>query len=221
MSEKRNVRLEMAPGIYDKLTELFNGVELVSDEDIVEELGIGPSHFYLKVLRELGYVAIDLDCRYRKIKDFPERGIDLTYEYKGLNGPKPTKLRAFRHPEEFKSTSVQVGGSHYKKYKCQPITLSIATRMSGTQLLVLKYIMRYQDKNGLEDLKKAKHLCDMCIELKDFSPVVKRKLYLVSEFIQVNNLTGIIARLTEGIAVCNWESVLNDIQTLINEYEAK
>ena len=32
---------------------------------------------------------------------------------------------------------------------------------------VIKYVTRYKDKNGVEDLQKAKHYIDLLIELED------------------------------------------------------
>ena len=32
---------------------------------------------------------------------------------------------------------------------------------------VIKYVTRYKDKNGLQDLQKAKHYIDMLIEMED------------------------------------------------------
>ncbi len=55
----------------------------------------------------------------------------------------------------------QVGGNHYKRYKIHPITFAIANNLSMLQGDAIKYIVRFRDKNDIEDLKKALH----CIEL--------------------------------------------------------
>jgi len=57
----------------------------------------------------------------------------------------------------------QVGGSHYKNYKIQPIEYTLANSLNFCQGNVIKYITRYKDKNGVEDLKKAKHYIDILI----------------------------------------------------------
>jgi hypothetical protein len=54
----------------------------------------------------------------------------------------------------------QVGGSHYENMELQPITV-MGSNFTDEQFEgylagnVLKYIMRYRNKNGVEDLKKA------------------------------------------------------------------
>jgi hypothetical protein len=55
----------------------------------------------------------------------------------------------------------QIGGSHYKHYKIQPIEFFMANQLSYDTCGVIKYAMRHQNKNGLEDLRKAKHLLEL------------------------------------------------------------
>ena len=61
---------------------------------------------------------------------------------------------------------VQVGGGHYKKYTIQPVEFITKNKLGFLEGCVIKRICRYEDKNGLEDLKKAKHEIDLLIELK-------------------------------------------------------
>ena len=66
-----------------------------------------------------------------------------------------------------KSLSKQIGGSHYKQYKIQPFEFIHKNNLSYFQGCVIKYIVRYQDKNNpIEDLEKAKEYIDMLIELE-------------------------------------------------------
>lgn len=58
----------------------------------------------------------------------------------------------------------QVGGDHYKKYAIQPVEYIVANRMGFCEGNVIKYVTRYQDKNGIEDLKKARHFLDILID---------------------------------------------------------
>jgi hypothetical protein len=62
---------------------------------------------------------------------------------------------------------VQVGGSHYKKYKIQPMEYSMANGLDPCQHTAIKYITRFRDKGGIEDLIKAKHTIDLLIELEN------------------------------------------------------
>ena len=59
---------------------------------------------------------------------------------------------------------VQIGGDHYKDYAIQPVEFIEANNLSFAQGCVIKYILRYKDKNGIEDLKKAKHYIDLIID---------------------------------------------------------
>jgi hypothetical protein len=59
----------------------------------------------------------------------------------------------------------QVGGNHYTKLAIQPMEYSMKNNLSALQHTIIKYITRYKDKNGLDDLLKAKHCIDMLIEL--------------------------------------------------------
>lgn len=57
----------------------------------------------------------------------------------------------------------QVGGDHYSKYTIQPIEFILKNNLSYLQGNVLKYILRYKDKNGKQDLEKAMHYLEMMI----------------------------------------------------------
>lgn len=62
--------------------------------------------------------------------------------------------------------NVQVGGSHYKDMPIQPIEYIHRNGLGFIAGNVVKYITRYEKKNGLEDLKKARHYIDLLIELE-------------------------------------------------------
>lgn len=61
---------------------------------------------------------------------------------------------------------IQVGGSHYKKYKIQPAEYNHANGLDWFQGNIVKYITRFRDKNGKEDLEKIIHYAQMLIELE-------------------------------------------------------
>jgi hypothetical protein len=61
----------------------------------------------------------------------------------------------------------QVGGDHYSKLAIQPVEYINANGLGYLAGNVVKYITRYKDKNGLQDLQKAKHYVQMLIELED------------------------------------------------------
>lgn len=60
----------------------------------------------------------------------------------------------------------QVGGSHYKDKAIQPIEYIHANNLGFCAGNVIKYVTRYKEKNGVQDLEKAKHYLEMLIELE-------------------------------------------------------
>ena len=60
---------------------------------------------------------------------------------------------------------IQEGGNHYKKYPIQPIVFCHANKIPPLESSIIKYVVRHKDKNGLEDLKKARHTIDILIKL--------------------------------------------------------
>ena len=82
----------------------------------------------------------------------------------------PTQQEA--HTEETKpiqqvsAAGTQVGGNHYTKLAIQPMRYSMENGLDALQHTVIKYVTRFRDKNGIEDLEKAKHCIDMLIEFE-------------------------------------------------------
>jgi len=69
--------------------------------------------------------------------------------------------------DEGNAMTKQVGGDHYSKLAIQPVEYITANHLTYLQGNIVKYITRYKDKNGLEDLQKAKHYVEMLIELEE------------------------------------------------------
>lgn len=61
----------------------------------------------------------------------------------------------------------QVGGSHYAKFAIQPLEFIVRNNIPFLEGNVIKYVVRWKDKAGIEDLKKARHYLDMLIELEE------------------------------------------------------
>ena len=61
-------------------------------------------------------------------------------------------------------SKTQIGGDHYTKLKIQPMEYSMANGLDPLQHTIIKYVTRFRDKAGLEDLRKARHCIDMLIE---------------------------------------------------------
>ena len=70
------------------------------------------------------------------------------------------------HRGHLKATDRQVCGKHYKNFKIQPIEFITANNLNFIQGCVIKYICRFDKKNGNEDLDKVIHYCELLKELK-------------------------------------------------------
>jgi len=62
--------------------------------------------------------------------------------------------------------SKQVNGSHYKNKAIQPWDYIVANNLGYLEGNVVKYISRWRDKGGMDDLAKAKHYIEKLIELE-------------------------------------------------------
>jgi hypothetical protein len=58
----------------------------------------------------------------------------------------------------------QIGGAHYKNKGIQPIEYIMENNLDFCEGCVVKYISRWRQKNGLDDLLKAKHYVEFLIE---------------------------------------------------------
>lgn len=68
--------------------------------------------------------------------------------------------------QELCSLKEQIGGEHYKGNAIQPVEYAHANKLDFLQGSVVKYVTRFRDKNGVEDLKKAMHFIQMLAELE-------------------------------------------------------
>ena len=76
------------------------------------------------------------------------------------------KLFAGKPLDAANPLAIQVGGGHYKKMAIQPVEYVHANGIGYFEGNVIKYVSRWRDKNGIDDLKKARHYLDLLIELE-------------------------------------------------------
>lgn len=65
-----------------------------------------------------------------------------------------------------KATETQIGGNHYKQFKIQPTEFMHANNVPFIEGNIIKYVLRHRQKNGLQDLIKAKHYIDLLIQFE-------------------------------------------------------
>ena len=61
----------------------------------------------------------------------------------------------------------QIGGRHYKKLTIQPVEYIHANGLGYFEGTVVKYVSRWRDKGGIEDLQKAIHFLELLIDLEE------------------------------------------------------
>ena len=64
------------------------------------------------------------------------------------------------------ANQTQVGGSHYKDMKIQPVDYIHANGIGFIEGCVIKYVSRHKSKNGKQDLEKAIHFLQLLIEME-------------------------------------------------------
>jgi hypothetical protein len=74
------------------------------------------------------------------------------------------------HSMGFSALSSQIAGTHYKDMPIQPIEFIQKNGLSYAQGSIIKYICRYKNKNGKEDLKKAIHFIELLMEMEYSNP---------------------------------------------------
>lgn len=62
--------------------------------------------------------------------------------------------------------TTQQGGNHYKDLAIQPVEYIFHNRLPYLEANVVKYVTRHNSKNGVEDIRKAIHYCQLILELE-------------------------------------------------------
>jgi hypothetical protein len=68
--------------------------------------------------------------------------------------------------QKTRALDIQVGGGHYKHYVIQPVEYIHKNGIPYIEGCIIKYATRWREKNGLQDIEKIKHFCDLLIELE-------------------------------------------------------
>ena len=62
--------------------------------------------------------------------------------------------------------SKQEGGDHYKTLSIQPVEYIVANDLSWCEGNIIKYITRWKQKNGIEDIKKVIHYAELLLQFE-------------------------------------------------------
>jgi hypothetical protein len=68
------------------------------------------------------------------------------------------------------ANATQVAGNHYKTKPIQPWDYIARNNIGYLEGCAIKYLSRWRDKGGVDDLRKARHYIDKLIELEMEGP---------------------------------------------------
>jgi hypothetical protein len=67
-------------------------------------------------------------------------------------------------PYNVAASDRQIGGGHYKKYAIEPSFYILKNNIGWLEGNAIKYLTRWKDKGGRQDLEKAKHYVELLLE---------------------------------------------------------
>lgn len=106
--------------------------------------------------------------------------------------------------------NTQVGGDHYKNLTMQPIEFAVKARLSYIQGCIVKYVSRYKNKNGKQDLEKIIHFANLALELNENTDNLISGIGLAYTFCKANRFS----KTQTNIIVC----VVKDDYTNVIRY---
>ena len=65
------------------------------------------------------------------------------------------------------ANDMQIAGDHYMDKAIQPWDYIVANNLGYLEGNIVKYISRWKEKNGVDDLRKAQHYLAKLIEVAD------------------------------------------------------
>lgn len=102
-------------------------------------------------------------CPVGPIKPRSAQEDDAPYYSSNENPDYDTQLELFSDEEMGVKSDAVIQPSHYTKWKIEPITFIMRNDMPFWMGNVIKYVMRSDSKNGIEDLRKAKRYIEFRI----------------------------------------------------------
>lgn len=116
---------------------------------------------------------------------------------------------------------VQVGGDHYKNYNIQPIEYITKAGLSYLQGTIFRYAIRHRNKNGAEDIEKAKHYAQIAKQMyhnHTFRGRMKTVYGYTVQFIEKNEIPEKEAEIILMLIQCNWEKIEILCEEILQEY---
>lgn len=90
--------------------------------------------------------------------------------------------------------NIKTDRKHYEVLKMQPIDLIIKADLSFIQGNIIKYISRYKNKNGVNDIKKCIHYAQLANEYNNTGPKI-RMLQFGYSYCKANGLPLLVKKI--------------------------
>lgn len=119
----------------------------------------------------------------------------------------------------------QVGGDHYKKLAVQPVELIVNLHLDYFVGNIVKYVTRHRFKNGIEDIKKAIHYCELAIYYSKYKNPIAAKFgfttvaKLVDRYAEKNYLTLQERNAIYYACTDSYKLAIETLNKIIKEYE--
>ena len=115
----------------------------------------------------------------------------------------------------------EVGGTHYEQMATQPIELISRLRCDFTQGCIIKYICRYKNKNGAEDLKKSIDYAELAVQHgeSEYRPDDIINVYenskCIEEFFVDNKLTALQMAVINSVLLHNYRVIIPILECIL------
>lgn len=128
----------------------------------VSQLRIEENRSFIKVL-----IGITVKSHLALVAKISSSGADVIIDDSKQGEPMlDLDMYPKKEPSNQAATDKQVGGSHYQ-LPIQPIEYILANGLGYCEANVVKYVSRWRNKGGIQDLKKAIHYLEMLIEQEE------------------------------------------------------
>lgn len=118
---------------------------------------------------------------------------------------------------------IQIGGSHYRNKGIQPIELIVALNLNFIEGNIVKYITRYKEKNGVQDIMKCIHYSQLAIELKCIrhNIDIHNNYALILQYIKTNDLCSVQTYVLNSCLQNDYEQVKLLCNEMVKNYNSE
>lgn len=118
---------------------------------------------------------------------------------------------------------IQIGGSHYRNKGLQPIELIVALNLNFIEGNIVKYITRYKEKNGVQDIMKCIHYSQLAIELKCIrhNIDIHNNYALILQYVKTNDLCSVQTYVLNSCLQNDYEQVKLLCNEMVKNYNSE